>query len=255
MKLPNLWKSKAYWITLSAALAVSTFTLINRKMQKTLTPLSIRIEHREFIKDKYSQDLLLSSLPANQKRIIQDLLNQGFNICPPYPKSIPFPGHKGFRWDISRLGENCFGTAGYVLTGGKKHTLFSLKLLLSALERLNGYRKAFETDVFWNNNGKAEKIDINKIDFKPGDLLAFGGYSIDRENKIIKIPLHAAVYLGKINGEHYVFQKRNAICGPRSPFEIISLDFMLAPHDADVAMLYKTPHYFAHNIVIYRANP
>jgi hypothetical protein len=96
------------------------------------------------------------------------------------------------------------------------------------------YRKVKELILFeTDREGYADRvvIDLEKETFKPGDVLVFTR-GVLREHDL-QVPLtvddnaiaHAAIYLGQAAGKHYMFQKWNSFCGPKSPYEVMSLDY------------------------------
>jgi len=69
---------------------------------------------------------------------------------------------------------------------------------------------------------KIEQAKDALINLKPGDLLLFGtsGEIFDGEQIGVNFS-HAAIYVGNVNGEPMMFEKRSLYCGPDSPYAIV----------------------------------
>ena len=186
---------------------------------------------------------LLSELPQETRQRVQQLLARGYNHCPAGPfKAVPplfdpEPAHiqelKHKTALLQREGKtgqmNCLATVNWIITGEESAAILDA---LSFLDRLTtaGFSRQREYNLFEvDEEGLAQRllIDFTREKLTAGDILVFERDSVEARRVDNNTIAHAALYLGKIAGRHYMFQKWNAFCGEDSPYEIIALDLFV----------------------------
>jgi hypothetical protein len=176
------------------------------------------------------RDRLLALNPS-LRGPLEKLLNWKFVACAAAPQDQP---------------KNCYETTAFV-TGldfksrrreqtGDREPILDDQDKIAEMLAAGGYRKTAEFYPYRQKPGPGlkEKViaGINSAaipkNLKSGDLIMFGWHSVDAKGKRLDRYVHAMVYLGRAQGQEYVFEKQNLVCGPADPYRIISLKTTLA---------------------------
>lgn len=170
---------------------------------------------------------LLSNLPPDIRGRVEKLLTRRYNPCPIYSeermarlKGMGMPAN-GVDYEYDRLDRNCWGTLYWVFTNTPNRGGISKKEFLNWLKSA-GYRRTQVITPFGvdREHGiiRSIRINISESRFNLGDILIFGDFK-DKEEYYT----HPALYLGKINDTHYIFEKPSAGCGLGSPYQVAAL--------------------------------
>jgi hypothetical protein len=175
------------------------------------------------------REYLLDINPSSRGAIKQ-LLARRFYDCTAAPKDEP---------------KNCYETVAYVkgldylsrrrVQDENIGPIMAAPGAVRELFAAGGYRKVAETFLFRieKKRGTTGEViasaDLSAIpkNLRIGDILLFGGRGVDRQGTGYDRYVHAMIYLGERRGKHYVFEKWNGECGPRSPYQIIALEAIL----------------------------
>lgn len=183
---------------------------------------------------------LLNRLPPDMRTRIQALLERQFNSCEPL-----YSDDRDLQ-DQKSTTTNCFGTAFWVVSGDaapNRESNIPGNMLINKLDSL-GYRNtmSFRAFVESSNGETALALEDMAQNLTTGDVLIFKSPPLwDLCTTICQSLLenhHAALYLGRIDDNHFIFHKPSRPCGPGSPYEITTLQELFL--DAFTASLYRT---------------
>jgi len=186
-----------------------------------------------------AQETLLANLPREVRERIEQLLARGYNLCPdvPFEPGLSVQGPKiqeliyktkvlESRGQTGQM--NCLATIDWVLNGTETNYVLQVVPFMSRVMAA-GYKMVRDTKLFKINNegwATAMKVDLEREEFEPGDILIFARNSFEDPDfySLPSLPkesiAHVALYVGQLDGMHYMFYKRNSFCGPDSRYEI-----------------------------------
>lgn len=149
------------------------------------------------------------------------LLNKGYEAC---------------QVDDQKEYPNCLGTALWAvgLDPDPEPKNVNNSDFIGALQA-GGYREAATHHVLHTEDAVYEEdfskikepakatVHLEDVKLHSGDVLVFG--AVDEAGNH---PTHAAIYVGKVNGQDMVFQKDSMYCGTGSPYHMLPLREVVA---------------------------
>jgi|GEM_PF-3251849 len=129
--------------------------------------------------------------------------------------------------------DNCHMTAFWVASGKVDYRTMNSPGLMPELLKPYGFR---QVDILQPFNGGRAKYDA----LKPGDVLQFYRVRSPNPGYSYLDCAHTAIYLGKEENRHFVFQKNGLGCGEEYPYmraelENTILNYLFAPDFSDTA--------------------